>query len=107
MRKWVLLIALLVSQGVQAAGVYYNGNLLLAKCEGEAEYQLLCVGYIKGVSDTSDGKSWEGYPYCIGGVITGQLQKIVIKYMNEHPEDLHLAAYALVQNAFLAAFPCE
>jgi len=72
-----------------------------------AEYQLLCVGYIKGVADTSDGKSWEGYPYCIGGVITGQLQKIVIKYMNEHPEDLHLAAYSLVQSAFLEAFPCE
>jgi hypothetical protein len=31
---------------------------------------------------------------------------IVIKHLNEHPEERHYVAYALVQNALFKAFPC-
>jgi len=108
MRKWILLVALLVAQGVQAATVYYTGNALLAYCEGDGVGESLCRTYIMGVLDASKDKTWSGVPYCKPGSVTGgQLQKIVVKHMNEYPEDLHLAAHSLVQNAVLEAFPCE
>ncbi len=109
MKKWILLIALLVAQCVQAASVNYTGNELLAKCERGGASQALCRGYIMGVLDASkDDKTWEGTPYCKPGSLTGgQLQKIVVKHFNERPADIHFTARSLVQNAFLEAFPCE
>ncbi|MFP6801731.1 MAG: Rap1a/Tai family immunity protein, partial [Pseudomonadales bacterium] len=39
------------------------------------------------------------------GVTAGQLRKIVVKYLNENPEELHLTAGSLVSNALNEAFP--
>jgi hypothetical protein len=36
----------------------------------------------------------------------GQLMRVVTKYLEEHPEQLHLAAAGLVYNALIEAFPC-
>ena len=40
-------------------------------------------------------------------VITGQIKKIVVKYLNDNPENLHNTASSLVQVALFEAFPCE
>ena len=107
MRKWILLVALLVSQWVQGAASYYTGNDILAFCEGDDLGTLQCNLYIMGVTDASEGKTWDGYLYCKPTSVTGgQLQKIVIKHFNENPADLHLTAHSLVQQALLEAFPC-
>ena len=37
----------------------------------------------------------------------GQLVKVVTKYLNEHPEELHTDAAGLVANALQDAFPCS
>ena len=46
--------------------------------------------------------------FCIPeGVTFSQLQKIYIKYANDNPQDLHLAAGSVVLIAISEAFPCE
>lgn len=41
------------------------------------------------------------------GVKNGQLAKIVVKYLTDHPEYLHRDEFELVREAFHAYFPCS
>lgn len=68
----------------------------------------ICNGYITGVVDASRGIAWDGTRFCEPDIYSdSQLKKIVIKYLNDHPEKLHKAAGSLVQAALYEAFPCE
>ena len=67
-----------------------------------------CVSYVLGVADGyylgSNGGS------CVpnkGEVTSGQLGLVVFKYLDEHPEELHLHAGVLVVRALKKAFPCK
>ena len=45
---------------------------------------------------------------CIPDALTvGEVRNIVVRYMEEHPEELHYASIALVNNALEEAFPCK
>ena len=88
---------------------YQTGNSLLAKCENENWG--LCLGYLQAVSDAyRTAAAWYKFEpdLCVPvGVLSGQLQKVWIKYANEHPEDLHLTASSLVMKAYMEASPCD
>jgi hypothetical protein len=103
MRKYILVLLLLINQAVFAA--FETGNDLLAYCESaDAFGQGGCRGFIKGVSDISQEQSWYCKPKEIPDV---QLVKVVVKSLNEHPEDLYNKPHVLVQEAFLESFPCD
>lgn len=131
-RLGVVLAVTLCATRVWAAGtvsVFTNGLELSAWCnyvnkmvhiggdESRAQhagYQAgMCLGYIRAVSDAiqSSVNSEAGVPalFCIpggeGGVTSGQVVKVVIKYLEDHPQDLHKDAAGLVMNALAAAFP--
>ena len=108
MNKWILIIFLFITQGIHAV-ILKHGNQLLAECEvNYMELNLLCLGYIRGVYDASEGKTWIGHPYCTpDGVSDEELRKVAVKYMNDNTHSLHFSAHMLVQGAFLKAFPCE
>jgi len=58
-----------------------------------------CAGYLKGFIEGWDlnGFASDGIRLCFpAGVTTGQLAKIVNKYLNDHPEELHLDAANLL-----------
>jgi len=118
MGKWILFVALLVSQGADAADkhkfAFYSGNHLLALCLKQTDdytSKSNCLGYIIGVSDTHNTHvNWKyiGSYWCSpDGIIGGQLQAVVVKHLKENPQDLHLSASSLVMTALNAAFPCE
>lgn len=84
-----------------------------------------CLGFISGVMGTlyawqlqgeiarkGDNSTWSliasGAPYYCppDGINLGQSQQIVVKWLNEHPEQLHLPASDLVRRALESAFPC-
>jgi Rap1a immunity proteins len=71
----------------------------------------LCMGFISGVVDlnTLDSGILK-HPtngWCVPDSATStQLAKVVVKYGNEHPEELHVTSVIFVANALLAAFPC-
>ncbi|MFT5709319.1 MAG: hypothetical protein ACI8QT_000005 [Halioglobus sp.] len=107
----MLFSVLLSAQGASANG-YYTGAEMLKICTDVSPFQAKsCGGYIAGVADTSaKAVAWETLTAvrCVPVEVTiKQLMKIAVKYMEEHPEELHLGAESLIQNAFKEAFPCE
>ena len=38
---------------------------------------------------------------------TGQHIRVVVKYLNEHPAELHLPEFTLVERALREAYPCQ
>lgn len=129
MKRVMLLVIMLpvVTLG-QSAGeaLQESGNAFVRRCsvvEKERDltavdqaYQMTCSAYVSGfvqgavfaadfVRSRADRK---GPPvYCqIEGVEAGQLVKIVLKYIREHPETAHLPAGILAGRAFQKAFPC-
>jgi len=118
--KYLIMIVLLFSSG-QAKGVdvsaYMFANDLLEYCEaqisetGSVAKGNACAGYIMGIVDLYRSLVVLGHTQRLWchpeKVHSNQLVRIVTKYLQEHPEDLHRPASTLVVNALIKAFPCE
>ena len=66
----------------------------------------LCIGFIGGYKSGHDN-ALRGMTHCAPNNITaGQLVRITVKYLNEHPEQLHLDQSVLTAFALAQAFPC-
>ncbi len=121
MKKWILLIALLVAQGAHAG--YYNymsGNELLTACSVDpwdpaSKLELVriskCTGYVTGITDAYNVfHNWNFIEpmWCMPNEVSiDQLKKVVLKYLKENPQAIHMSASSLVVNAVVLAFPCE
>ena len=84
-----------------------DGNTFLAQCaqNGEASAPGFCTMYVGGVID---GAQISDKPaFCLPeNVSYGQMVRVSIKYMQEHPESLQHPTAALVITAHAKAFPC-
>lgn len=117
MKLWIAIVVLMFATvghaGKAEAGAFYSGSELLEHCEGDMDLMLMsCNGYLAGISDTTSTYDDWGVlnkrNFCIPNSATlGQLQKVVIKGLNENPETLHLSASGLVVNILYKAFPCD
>ena len=94
------------------AGVL-TGNSLTEFClSGETSGRQACTLYVQGVADTVAVGSQGGVaPFkfiCIPDEVTGsQLHRVVVKFLEAHPESTHGYAIALVLIALRGAFPCQ
>lgn len=96
-----------------------NGNTLLQQCNAavrridaiktggdpgnalEQQAAEYCVGYINGFVDADER-------HCPPeGVTMQQYIRVIIKFLNDHPEKLHLGRAHLVDEALGSAFPCQ
>jgi hypothetical protein len=91
-----------------------SNSSLQAKIDWVSESEF-CYGYIRGMVE------WNGYYekylenvifkpiFCIGDnqVEIIQLVQIAIKYMNDHPDELHKKGLTILESAFSQAFPCS
>jgi hypothetical protein len=88
-----------------------SGNTLLAKCVGPPETQLICAGYTAGVYDMINLlETTNAVPkvHCFPpGVTRLQLHDVVVRYLQENPEQRHVGAAALVRDALQEAWPCR
>jgi hypothetical protein len=102
-----------MSVGSPANAAYYTGGEILSDCESKSDANTVyCLMYLVGVADAHKTLSnWEISTeelFCIpDGVKQGQLRKVYVKYANENPQELHLAAGSMATNSFTQAFPCE
>jgi hypothetical protein len=64
-----------------------------------------CLGYVAGVSDalTVEGIRHYCLPFRSDA---GDITEVVAKYLDEHPDDLHMSAYTLVVQSLASAYPC-
>src|SRR5579864_4256968 len=106
MRTILIAGLLLSSLSARASGIVSTeGNTLLKRCEAESNSTGVlvtsgfCAGFILGATDAlafwsaGTAKAFNvPEAYCIpeNSVTTDQLKRIVIKYLREHPEKLHL-----------------
>lgn len=96
------LVSLLMLHSTTAHAYYMTGNSIVRDC---GEGTPACIAYVTGVVDGQ----WWGEPNmnCIpDGVATGQLARVVGKYLSEHPDRLHLNAPVLIANAMHEVWPC-
>jgi Ssp1 endopeptidase immunity protein Rap1a len=70
-----------------------------------------CFGLLRGMADMN--KLWQMYTkdtsmyFCLPPQSNmGQWMRVVVKYLQAHPEQLHEEATGLVSLAFTNAFPC-
>jgi hypothetical protein len=106
---------------------YADGNRLLLSCQAldstARDYQtgldrVYCLGYVSGVYDASKTLRYsvaqaraETLPplFCDpdGGIEIGQAARIVLKWLRNNPEKLHLEGDISVLQALRDAFPCK
>jgi hypothetical protein len=68
----------------------------------ETQNFAFAFGYVIGVSEAFDT-----IRFCLPeSPRQGELREVVIKYLNDHPEQLHRARFAVTADALEAAFPC-
>lgn len=113
-RQWISIVVLMFATVGHAGKVeagYYTGSELLAACEADDITNVICTGYLAGINDitnTYDAWGEMDKQFCIPDSATlGQLKKVVIKGLNEMPENLHLNASGPVAIIFYKAFPCD
>src|SRR5262245_48136623 len=123
MTLFPLLLALSVGLAEQPRPADYDGNALLRDCTAAEQFlndanaklsdgTTACLSYVAGFMDALAATVVLGrqkpLTMCIPGTANrGQVVRIVVKYLREHPEKLHLVAGGLTYVAISEAFPCE
>jgi hypothetical protein len=104
------LIAFALPREAAAIQAFKNGLMIVQTCTQNPSSELPafraaeCSGYIEGVVDQVNS---QGLLSCMPhGMSELQLELIVLKDLNAHPGDLHLAAPGLIIDAVARTFPC-
>lgn len=106
------LLCLLVLASPSYAQGIKTGNTLLAECRSESEFkQAICLGFIMGAAEAllvfKHAVPGQSELFCNPpSVTTGQLQDIVIFWLEDNPVERHNSASALILLAMRDAFPC-
>ncbi len=68
-----------------------------------------CAGFLNGIVDVHGEKTTiYGHRACLPlSVTVRRLREIVVTWLEDHPDKLHLVAHGLVGEALSEAFPCE
>ena len=111
----VVLSSLGISPVFAETRVEVHGNLLYGWCRTQPgglpneRVGRYCAGFINGVVDVYGEKTTiYGYPACLPlSVTVRQIRKIVVTWLEDHPEKRHLIAHGLVGEALSNAYPCE
>jgi hypothetical protein len=107
MRATILLTLLALTvqataQDSEYKGDYFvNGSTMGTWLEGDS--RVAALGYIQGVHDTM---SVLGLLCSPDDVTADQLYKMLMKYIEDHPEKMHMPASSLVASA-LGVWSCE
>ncbi|MFL6437689.1 MAG: Rap1a/Tai family immunity protein [Terriglobales bacterium] len=95
---------------------YMDGNRLLQQCDEES--RAFCSGYVAAAMDSNNTflnsmqatmKQHVSPMYCLpkDGIDLGQAVRIIVKWLHNHPEKLHLRGDTLVWESLRDAFPCK
>ncbi len=104
---------------------FADGNELLKQCgtlvafldgaaadiskDGQVNF---CLGFMQGITQTNlvyQKVLNDNAQFCLParGITDGQAARIVVKYLRDHPEDLHRSEFVLSFWALKEAFPCK
>lgn len=105
--KTAVLIALLALFAVpRASAQARTGTELLTMCDSnDLQEQNACMFYLGGVLQGVTLAGSSDYFNAPSDVTLTQCRLIVVKYLKEHPNQLHRSGVALVVRSFHDAFP--
>lgn len=123
MRIVIILVLTLPATFVHADDhTRFDGNTLLRHCQpliealdGRATQPdnwraTWCAGYIRGVFESliwAESNRITSQQCIPKGVSIEQVTRVVVKYLQDHPANLHEHGLLLVINALADAFPCS
>jgi hypothetical protein len=90
-----------------AVDIVSSGSAFISRCDPAPDAWIdgFCRGYVSGLSEP--GPLLVAAPNCPPkGVTYGQDYLIVVKYIHNHPEEMHKQTSVLVLEALREAFPC-
>ena len=121
MKKLIIVSLLLLSTPLYADSTGDDGNLVLRHCKtwlqfidealgrplesGDAAGMGFCIGMFEGVTQTMLAHGTMCQPK--GGLSREQAIKLIVRYLEDHPADLHEQGAGLMAVALLAAYPCD
>lgn len=105
----VIAVAVLFASPVwSASGGFDSGNDLFNRCVGSDALPAYCIGYTTGVADTLGSGPLYDFAACLPDRVSkGQIRDIVVKYLQDNPQERHYAAVGLTAKALSLAFPCR
>ena len=109
----LLLIILLSFTNPASAGSNFlalRGNILFTLCKSENLNDISsCDGYILGVLDSIySGHLGNYFDLCFPpGINVTQMRLLIIKYMEQNPENINLTAEGFVAKAMQKSFECK
>ena len=114
----VIMLALVSPAGRAAQDGDGSGLALLRDCEeglrasGDFARARHCSGVVRGAARTlarlqQDGRVTDARACLPAGTTDARLVTVVVQYLSEHPDELHLPDVQLVVAAVEAAFPCQ
>jgi hypothetical protein len=111
MRKRAVGIAITLALSISPASADIIGIDLKDTCAGPkgSTKFTYCMGYIAGTLDSFRGlaKTSPLKFFCEPKGVTGeQIMLMTVKYLDQHPEDLHYGASSLILNMMVSTFPC-
>lgn len=114
------IIALLTLFAGSATGQEVKrGDELLWKCNGTASSEAAvlagyayCYGYVDGFIDSYRASTFyyqQPDAFCLParGISIDQATRVIVRYLEEHPKELHESARSSVFRAMRTAFPCN
>lgn len=110
MKTMILLIALILPLGAQAG--FFSGNLLSEVCSDTQDNPHKvgnCTGYILAIADVMERDYYRAFnTSCLPSQAgSSQLKKVVVKWLDDNPANLHLPAQYLITNALIEGFGCN
>jgi TonB family protein len=109
------LLGLVLAANLSGPDPTQTGSAFLSWCEkyeagAENQYSGLCVGYVMGVSEMVSrmppnvAREFACLPE---NATNDQAVRVVLKYLRDHPEQLHKARLTLTLDSLRTAFPCS
>ena len=111
--------AIVMTITVSSMSAQTTGDQFLWRCTGEtlskdaaAVGEIACLSYLGGLLDATSIQaelSPQSRLLCLpaGGISADQARRVVVKWLKEHPKDLHNPARTMVFAALREAFPCR
>lgn len=132
MKIWAIVIALCTQASVASAG-FITGDELWELCEVGVTEELadeglsyidkmtgyalptpkysVCLSYAMGVIDSIDVAVKKGLMapiFCVPSSVSDeQIEDVVVKFVEDHPEKRHLKGAAIIHAAITEGFPCQ
>ena len=104
----IVTAVLFASPAWPSSSSFLSGNKLFDSCAGVVRRPGHCTGYTTGIVDALASGPIYGWEACVPEKVTAaQVRDIVVKYLQDNPQDRHYLAAGIAAKALSIAFPCR